>query len=87
MLVTGVVLTLLGVAARDRVEDAVPGTSWSEVQGDFDRAPRLIRSGEALAGIGLAALAGGVLWGLLRRGDDRASVAVGPGGVLLRGAF
>lgn len=87
VLVTGVVLAGLGVAARDRVEDAEDGTPWSAVQGDLDRAPALIRSGEALAGVGLAIIAGGVSWGLLRRTDDTTRVAVGPNGVLVRGVF
>jgi tetratricopeptide (TPR) repeat protein len=67
---------------------------WSEVEARYDRVPALRGVGGALTGIGAAAVAVGLAWGLAAGGStdaggDTASttVALGPGGVIVRGVF
>ena len=78
---------MLGLAARDRnaVEDAEPSEPWSELEDAHDRVVPFSISGSVMLGVGGAALATGVVWGIL--GADGADVAIGPGGVQVRGTF
>lgn len=86
VLVTGAALLGVAAGARSTVEDADVGTRWSEVEGDADRADTMSLVGGLLLGLGLAVGAAGVVW-LVAGGSSRAEVAVGPGGVAVRGSF
>ncbi|MEM7606063.1 MAG: hypothetical protein AAF411_11980 [Myxococcota bacterium] len=86
--VGGVVVLARGVSLRDDVENAEPGTAFADVQDNVSRAPALIRAGESLMVIGLAAAVAGVVIAIVQRPDaTEVSVAVGPGGVRLEGQF
>ena len=43
--------------------------------------------GGALIGVGAAAMAAGLVWALVDQAAERPAVAIGPGGVLVRGSF
>lgn len=59
--------------------------TWAEVAGAYDRVPVLQGVGGALLGAGAVAAAIGIAWGL--SGGGAAEVAVGPGGLIVRGRF
>lgn len=66
---------LLGLGAKDisKVEDAADGTRWSDVDGAYDRAPRLTAAGITLGVVGAVGLVSGLVWGLHRPSADRQS--------------
>jgi len=83
---------LLWVASSDvsAVEDPDGDMPrWEDVQHRHDRAPALSVTGGGLLGVGAAAAVGGLSWALLSGGggveDPAVDVAVGPGGVRVRG--
>lgn len=82
---TGVALLFVAQSDVDSVEGAMVGSSWSEVAGANDRAPKLGMSGAILAGVGGAGVAVGLVW-LLTGGED-VPVSVGLGTVHVRGTF
>lgn len=87
-IVTGSVF--LGLGARDinRVEDAPPQTSFSDVSDAMDRGPRRSKVGVSLLSIGAAAVLGGVIWQLTGgREEEVPEISIGPTGVALRGKF
>lgn len=91
-IVTGVggVLTAVGVVLLVVTQvdlDAVSsGTRWADIEGAYDRVPILSATGWSLAGAGLAAIAGGLIWAAVGS-DGSTEVAIGPSSVLVRGTF
>jgi hypothetical protein len=70
LLVTGGVLVFLGQSDIDEVENAKPGTPWSELRDAHERGPMLATSGVVLAVTGAATVTGGLLWYFLGGSDD-----------------
>ncbi len=83
----GVVLLLVSASDISAVEDPGPMPVWADVEDAYDRAPVLSTVGGIALGVGAAALLTGLTWGLLSidAGGTEAEVAVGPGGLALRG--
>jgi hypothetical protein len=72
-LVTGATFHVLAVGTAGDLDDATTGAAWDRHEGDFDRQRAI-----AIAGYGVAALAGGVAaYGFLR-GDRGVTVAAQP---------
>lgn len=65
----GAVLLALGKGDASSVENAAPGSTFSEVQGAADRAPMMMTLGTVLIGVGAAGISAGVAWLFL--GDDQ----------------
>jgi tetratricopeptide (TPR) repeat protein len=90
-LIAGGVLFGLGLSANGTVEDAARGTSWPEVSDDYDRGKTFTLLGGVAAGVGLAAVAAGIVWLASGSGEDEgdtaATVSLGPAGALVRGRF
>jgi tetratricopeptide (TPR) repeat protein len=80
----GVVLLAIGLSDRASVEGATRGAMWEAVEGAYSRAGPLTISGIVGLGVGVAVLAAGIGWLAVGGG---AEVALGPGGVSLRGTF
>jgi tetratricopeptide (TPR) repeat protein len=82
---------LVGLAAADvaTVENAPQGTPWTNVQAAYGRSEGLSIAGFVCLGIGGAALAAGLGWGVVDLGaaDEAPRVSIGPGGVALSGVF
>ena len=95
LLVSGAVLAvagaglLVGAAAEDSVvQNAPTGSQWAAVAGRGEAAEALAISDGIGLGLGLAlATLGGVVWGTSDTGEPAASVAVRPGGLMLRVGF
>lgn len=82
-LVAGVALLVVTQIDLDAVSS---GTRWADVHDAYDRVPVLSAAGWSIAGAGLAAIAGGLIWAAVGN-DGGAEVAIGPGSVLVRGTF
>ncbi|MCB9595598.1 MAG: hypothetical protein H6719_22950 [Sandaracinaceae bacterium] len=67
---------LLGVGAADAsaVQGAAPGTEWSTLEAQYDRAPALMGAGGAMLGVGAVSAIVGVVLALAGGGDDDARV-------------
>lgn len=87
--VTGGVLMLLGKQLGDEVEQAPVGSSRAKLQNDLDSAEQQWVLGQVVLGVGVAAMAGGLVWLLVDSGptEDSVRVAVGPGSVQVGGRF
>jgi len=87
-LATGAVLLGLGQRDMKKVEDPVPGSSYSIVQEMGDRGPKRSKAGIALMAVGGAGIIGGVIW-QLTGGHDEAipEVSIGPTGISVKGTF
>jgi hypothetical protein len=88
----GGVLLGVGFADLSTVQNAIPGTPWSNLSGAYDRAPILTGVGGAALGVGLGVALVGLIWGLAASGatstrDEHLVVDVGLGSVQLRGTF
>lgn len=82
-LVAGVALLVVTQVDLDAVSS---GTRWADIEGAYDRVPILSATGWSLAGAGLAAIAGGLIWAAVGN-NGGTEVAIGPSGVLVRGTF
>jgi tetratricopeptide (TPR) repeat protein len=82
---------LVGVAYGDigTVQNAAMGTFYDSVMSADQQAPILSGVGFAAIGVGLAAAAAGIVWGIVGSSPSSESVAVriGPGGVSIAGTF
>ncbi|MBK6685870.1 MAG: tetratricopeptide repeat protein [Deltaproteobacteria bacterium] len=67
--ITGGVLFALGISAAGSVEDAPAGTPFNDLRSDADRAPLFTTLGGIGVGVGVAAIAGGVVWLLSEDGE------------------
>lgn len=87
-LVTGAVFVGLGQRDQNKVESALPGSSYSAVESMANRAPRRTTTGIALMSVGGAAVIGGMIW-QLTGGHEEAmpEVSIGPTGISVRGRF
>jgi tetratricopeptide (TPR) repeat protein len=85
--ITGAVLFIVGRGDSANVEDAPPGSSWSEYEAASDRGGLFQTLGVVAMAAGLAGVAAGV--GLLVLGgqDDEAEVYLAPFGAGMRGRF
>lgn len=88
---TSATLAWTGKRASDRVEGAAPGTPWSELRDDLDRAETLGDAAWVTGGLaGALAITGGVLL-YLGRDTAEPAVAVAPNGgglvIAIRGRF
>jgi hypothetical protein len=86
--VLGGVLLAVGVDDINTIENAPDGTRWADVAAARDRAPILTATGALILGLGAAGLATGA--GLLAYFGQEGtwlSVALLPGGLLMRGTF
>ena len=79
---------LLGVGASDAatVSNAARGTEWADLAGPYSRATPLEVSGGVALGIGVAAAVVGIV-GLALPTAQSTTVSIGPGSLLVRGAF
>lgn len=73
------------VATQLDLDAVASGTRWSDIEEAYDRVPILSATGWSLLGVGAAALAGGLVWAAV--GGGSTEVALGPGGVLVRGTL
>jgi hypothetical protein len=81
---------LLGVAASEasRVTGATDGSRWEDLEGVASSAQAMWAAGWATLGVGLAAAAAGIGWGIAAgSGGERAELRIVPNGVVLAGAF
>ncbi|MBN8614451.1 MAG: hypothetical protein J0L92_27875, partial [Deltaproteobacteria bacterium] len=72
------------------VTNAPVGSRWSELESVGSGAQTMFGVGIALAGVGLAAAAGGLVWALVGGGSSESSTAsarlrVVPGGLFVEG--
>jgi hypothetical protein len=90
-LIAGGVLFGLGLSANGNVEDAAQDTPWPDVSDDYERGKTFTLVGGLAAGVGLAAVAVGIVWLASGGGGDGAedgtTVSLGPTGALVRGRF
>lgn len=93
-LVVGAVLLGLVISDVNRVEGAQDGSDWADVEGAYERTLNEGRpiAAYTLLGVGVAAIAGGLLWWGLGRsrgagGGAQARLELGPTSVRLRGVF
>lgn len=75
----------LGQSAANDVTSA-EDVEWSSARGNYQDARTFSRAGAPLVAIGVAALAGGVVWAIVARPAET-EVSIGPGGVRVRGTF
>lgn len=93
LLVGGAIMMGVGVSEAERVTGAPMGSSWSELEGSASSANLYWGLGIGLAGVGLAAVTGGLVWEFVMadsRGDEpRASarLRVGPSSLSFEGTF
>jgi tetratricopeptide (TPR) repeat protein len=82
---------LIGVAYGDigTVQNAPMGTFYDSVMGADQQAPILSGVGFAALGVGLAAAAAGIVWGVVGSSGSSGSTAlrIGPGSLSLTGSF
>ena len=87
----GLTVFLTGDADRSAVEDAAPGTRWSEVRTAFDTAPTLLTIGQVVMGASIVMMAAGVTWLVLKLvgvdGEPSESAAIRPGPLGVEGRF
>jgi tetratricopeptide (TPR) repeat protein len=89
--------TLVGLAVADvgTVEGAPVGSMWSSVSDAYGRSEGLSIAGFVLLGVGGAAIAAGLGWGIVDLGSSggsgetapQARITIGPGGVSIEGSF
>ena len=70
----------------DAVEQAEPGTRWSELEGPYERAPLLSGVGIGLISAGGVGLVAGLVWGAVS-GEEEPTLSAGPQGLGLRHRF
>jgi len=85
--VAGAILLGVGAARGDEVASAPEGTPWPQLRGAYEDAGTLPAIGGVLLGVGVAAMAAGVLWGVIELGSADAQLAIGPAEVVARGTF
>ncbi|MCZ7681037.1 MAG: tetratricopeptide repeat protein [Sandaracinaceae bacterium] len=86
--IAGVALLALADQRAGEVRAAEEGTLWVDVASAYADAESFSIAGGVLLGVGAAALAAGLVWGVLElSATGRAEVAVGPGRLELRGRF
>lgn len=87
-LVTGVVLTVLGYKAEQRVRKAPEGARWSDYRDDAAHAMPFRAAGIAVGAVGLVGTALSTWWLVHTRADAAsAQLAVGIGHVRVQGSF
>ena len=87
-LVTGAILVGLGQRDQNKIENAEPGSSFSDVQDMADRGPRRTKAGIALLSVGGAGLIGGIIWQLTGGQEKEVpEVSIGPTGISVKGTF
>lgn len=84
--IAGMVFAIVSGSAQSEVEDAPAGTFWVEVENDAHRAELYSWLGFTMIGVGVAAIAGSVLWLALGPTED-SQVAIGPGRLAWRARF
>ena len=89
LIATGASLLVVGKQEQVEVEQAPRGVRWSELDDAYERATRFNATGLALGSVGLAGLAGGVVWKLATRRSRDAALQVSSigGHVLVTGRF
>jgi tetratricopeptide (TPR) repeat protein len=90
VVIGGAILLTVGLLDRSSVEGAPRDTVWADVAGAYDRAPALMVTGDVMIGVGLAAVATGIVWAIMApspAASDSVSFGVGPGGFAVRGRF
>lgn len=86
--VTGAALFALGLADAASVTGAPQGSSFADVESQYDRAATFQTLGVVLLTVGLAATATGVMLLVFGDSDEPAArVAIGPGTLRLEGTF
>ncbi len=87
-LVTGAILVGLGQRDQNKIENAEPGSSFSDVQDMADRGPRRTKAGIALLSVGGAGLIVGIIWQLTGGQEKEVpEVSIGPTGISVKGTF
>ncbi len=91
-LIAGAVLLGVGLSDASAVTNAPMGTPWSSLRGAYERAPLLEGVGGALLGVGAAAAIAGSVMLATETGSAQSEHAslelgVGPGSLVVRGAF
>ncbi len=93
LVVGGAIMMGLGVSDADRVTGAPMGSTWAELEGAASNANLFWGVGIGLAGVGLAAVAGGLAWALTDGGSSEdssqasARLRIGPASLALEGTF
>lgn len=86
--IAGVALLALADQRAGEVRAAEEGTPWVDVASAYADSESFSIAGGALLGVGAAAVAVGLVWGVVElSAPGRAEVAVGPGRLVLRGRF
>ncbi len=86
--IAGVALLALADQRAGEVRAAEEGTPWVDVASAYADSESFSIAGGALLGAGAAAVAIGLVWGVVElSAPGRAEVAVGPGRLVLRGRF
>lgn len=88
--IVGGILLGLGLADRDTVENPPAGVFWNDVEAAYERGPALLTSGVILLPVGIAAMAGGLVWALIApagASSDTVSLRLGPTAIQLHGRF
>lgn len=87
MAVAGGVFVVLALDAKSNVEEAAPGTPWSSVESDHDHVPTYSAVGFSLVGVGVIAVAAGLVWkyALAGNSEDALVLEATAASVSLRG--
>jgi tetratricopeptide (TPR) repeat protein len=86
----GLPMILVASADAEAVNTAPPGSSWSDYESAANDAGPLSIAGQVMIYVGAAAIAGGLVWGIIdltSGGGSDTALVIGPGGVAVRGSF
>lgn len=86
LIVGGAIALFVGLADVAAIEDAAVGSRWADDQARYDRGPVLQWLGGVGLGVGAALAVTGIVLAV-SAGSSETELAVGPGGVTLRGRF
>lgn len=86
--VTGAVLLGLGQRDKKKVQNAEPGSNFSEVQDAYARGPKFTKAGIALLSVGAAGALAGLIWQLAGGHEEEVTeLTFSPTGVSIRRSF